>query len=171
VLDMARNLPYGAQMPATETQWFPGLSQTGKLGAGADQIYTNALNNIFLPRLLWRLEGQMRKNITDAPFLYEATRTYLMLGGSAPVLDRPAIKEWMKLDWSAAFPGPLGQPIRDSLGRHLDTLLNQPLPHVALDGALVDEARRTFSRISLAQRVYQVIRRSPEATSVVPARR
>src|SRR5580704_17168572 len=108
VLDMARNLPYGAQMPATETQWFPGLSQTGKLGAGADQIYTNALNNIFLPRLLWRLEGQMRKNITDAPFLYEATRTYLMLGGSAP-LDRSWIKAWMKLDWISMFPGPMGQ--------------------------------------------------------------
>ena len=63
-----------------ETQWFPGLSQTGKLGTGADQIYCHALNNILLPRLLWRLEGQMRAKITDAPFLYEATRTYLMLG-------------------------------------------------------------------------------------------
>ena len=85
-------------MPATETQWFPGLSQTGKLGTGADQIYANALNNIFLPRLLWRLEGQMRAKITDAPFLYEATRTYLMLGSAGP-LDRPSIKEWMRLDW------------------------------------------------------------------------
>src|SRR3984957_20194300 len=111
VLDMARNLPFGAQMPATQTQWFPGLSQTGKLGAGADQIYTNALNNIFLPRLLWRLEGQMRKNITDASFLYEATRTYLMLGSAGP-LDRPSIKEWMRLDWMGAFPRAGGQAKR-----------------------------------------------------------
>ncbi len=167
VLDMARALPFGAQMPATETQWFPGLSQTGKLGTGADQIYANALNYILLPRLLWRLEGQMRAQITDAPFLYEATRTYLMLGSQGP-LDRPSIKEWMRLDWQAAFPGPLNQPMRDSLMVHLDALLNQPLPHVALDGALVDEARRTFSRVSLAQRVYQVIRRSPEATNLPP---
>ena len=167
VLDMARNLPFGAQVPATERQWFPGLSQTGKLGAGADQIYANALNNILLPRLLWRLEGQMRAKITDAPFLYEATRTYLMLGSAGP-LDRPSIKEWMRLDWLAAFPGPLGAPVRDSLAAHLDALLDQPLAHVALDGALVDEARRTFSRVSLAQRVYQVIRRSPEATSLPP---
>jgi type VI secretion system protein ImpL len=167
VLDMARALPFSAQMPPTETQWFPGLSQTSKLGTGADQIYDNALNNIFLPRLLWRLEGQMRAKITDAPFLYEATRTYLMLGSAGP-LDRPSIKEWMRLDWLAAFPGPLGQPIRDSLATHLDALLNQPLPHVTLDGALVDEARRTFSRVSLAQRVYQVIRRSPEAQALPP---
>ncbi len=165
VLDMARDLPLGARMPPTETQWFPGLSQTGKLGAGADQIYVNALDNIFLPRLLWRLEAQMRARITDAPFLYEATRTYLMLGSAGP-LDRGSIKEWMRLDWQAAFPGALAQPIRDSLAIHLDALLNQPLPHVALDGALVDEARRTFSRVSLAQRVWQVIRRSPEATAL-----
>ncbi len=39
VLDLARNLPFGAQMPASQTQWFPGLSQTGKLGAGANQNY------------------------------------------------------------------------------------------------------------------------------------
>jgi type VI secretion system protein ImpL len=167
VLDKARALPFGAQMPATETQWFPGLSQTSKLGTGADQIYANALNNILLPRLLWRLEGQMRARITDAPFLYEATRTYLMLGSQGP-LDRPAIKEWMRLDWLTAFPGPMNQPMRDSMAGHLDALLNQPLPHVALDGALVDEARRTFSRVSLAQRVFQVIRRSPEATGLPP---
>ncbi len=109
----------------------------------------------------------MRAQITDAPFLYEATRTYLMLGSAGP-LDRSWIKAWMKLDWQTAFPGPLGQPVRDSLAAHLDALLDQPLPHVTLDGALVDEARRTFSRVSLAQRVYQVIRNSPEAAALPP---
>jgi type VI secretion system protein ImpL len=167
VLDMARALPFGAQVPAADRQWFPGLSQTGKLGAGADQIYASALSNIFFPRLMWRLEGQMRAAITDAPFLYEATRTYLMLGSAGP-LDRASIKAWMRLDWLAAFPGPLGQPIRDSLATHLDAMLNQPLPHVSLDGKLVDDARRTFSRVSLAQRVYQVIRRSSDAESLAP---
>ncbi|MGA3001262.1 MAG: type VI secretion system membrane subunit TssM [Acetobacteraceae bacterium] len=171
VLDMARNLPFGAQVPATQTQWFPGLSQTGKLGAGANQIYANALDNVFLPRLMWRLEGQMRSRITDAPFLYEAIRTYLMLGSAGP-LDRAWIKAWMKLDWLSMFPGPMGQATRDSLAAHLDTLLDQPLPHVTLDGALVDDARRTFSRVTLAERVYQVIRNSPEAAALpqwVPA--
>ena len=167
VLDLARALPYGTEVPATESQWFPGLSQMGKLGTGADQIYANALNNILLPRLLWRLEGQMRDQMTNPPFLYEATRTYLMLGGDGP-LDRPAIKEWMRLDWEASFPGPLGKPLRDSLAAHLDTLLNLPMTHVKLDGALVDDARRTFSRVSLSERVYQVIKRSPEAVALKP---
>jgi type VI secretion system protein ImpL len=167
VLDLARALPYGTQVPATESQWFPGLSQFGKLGAGADQVYGNALQRILLPRLLWRLEGQMRDQMTNPPFLYEATRTYLMLGGAGP-LDRPAIKEWMRLDWEASFPGALAKPLRDSLEGHLDALLNGPIPHITLDGALVDDARRTFSRVSLAQRVYQVIKRSPEVTSLKP---
>jgi type VI secretion system protein ImpL len=171
VLDMARNLPFGAQVPATQTQWFPGLSQTGKLGTGAGQIYTNALDNVLLPRLMWRLEGQMRARITDPPFLYEATRTYLMLGSAGP-LDRSWIKAWMRLDWLSMFPGPMGQATRDSLAAHLDALLEQPLPHVTMDGALVDDARRTFSRVTLAERVYQVIRNSPEAAGLpqwVPA--
>ena len=167
VLDLARALPYGTQIPEHETQWFPGLSQTSKLGAGADQIYSNALSNILLPRLLWRLEAQMRAKMTDPPFIYEATRTYLMLGSAGP-LDRPAIKEWMRLDWQIAFPGALATPIRDSMAKHLDVLLNQPLAHVPLDGALVEEARTTFSRVSLAERVYRVIKRAPEATSLPP---
>lgn len=167
VLDLARALPYGTHMPERESQWFPGLSQTGKLGAGADQVYANALTNILLPRLLWKLEGQMRQQMTNAPFLYEATRNYLMLGGAGP-LDRPAIKEWMRLDWEATYPGPMARPLRESLNQHLHVLLNLPIPHVALDGALVDDARRTFSRISLAQRVYQAIRRSPAALNLAP---
>ncbi|HXT81673.1 MAG TPA: type VI secretion system membrane subunit TssM, partial [Acetobacteraceae bacterium] len=102
-------------------------------------------------------------------FLYEATRIYLMLGSLGP-LDRASIKEWMHLDWQNAYPGPTAQPLRDSLERHLAALLEQPLPKVALDGALVEDARRTFSRVSLADRVYLSIKRSPQASALPPWR-
>ena len=78
-----------------------------------------------------------------------------MLGSAGP-LDRDLVKEWMHLDWQAAYPGPAAQPMRDSLARHLAALLDQPLEKVPLDGALVEDARRTFSRVSLADRVYSV---------------
>ena len=39
-------------------------------------------------------------------------------------------------------------------------MLDQPLPQVTLDGALVEDARRTFSRVTLAERVYSAIQRS-----------
>ena len=57
-----------------------------------------------LPRLIWRLEAQMRGNFTQPDFLYEATRVYLMLGGQGP-LDRALVKEWMTYDWQAAYAG------------------------------------------------------------------
>ena len=71
----------------TPWQFFPGLDQTGKLGEGARQVYSHALDNILFPRLIFRLEAQMRQNFDNPAFLYQATRVYLMLGSLGP-LDR-----------------------------------------------------------------------------------
>ncbi|HVC60414.1 MAG TPA: type VI secretion system membrane subunit TssM [Acetobacteraceae bacterium] len=169
VLDMARALPFGADGGPAPTQFFPGLDQTAKLGEGARQVYIHALDNILLPRLIVRLESQMRQNFNNPAFLYEATRIYLMLGSAGP-LDRDSVKAWMHFDWAAAWPGPTSQPLRDSLERHLAALLDQPLPKVSLDGALVEDARRTFSRVSLAERVYASIQHSAQATALPPWR-
>ena len=169
VLDMARALPFGVDAGPTPWQFFPGLDQTGKLGEGAKQVYVHALDNILFPRLIFRLEGQMRQNFNNPAFLYQATKVYLMLGSLGP-LDRNTVKAWMHFDWQAAYPGPAAQPIRDSLEKHLAAMLDQPLPHVTLDGALVEDARRTFSRVTLADRVYSAIQSSPQATALPPWR-
>ena len=158
VLDMARDLPFGDAEPSG--QWFPGLSQVGKLRSGAHTVYLHALRNILLPRLVLRLEGQMRDNFAKPAFLYEATRIYLELG-SLHSPEPALIKEWMHYDWQATWSSPADQDLRQRLERHLAALLDEPLPKVALDGALIEDARRTFSRVSLADRVYSVIRRSP----------
>ena len=167
VIDLARALPFGSDAPPPPTQWFPGLSQTDKLTAGARQVYLHALDNILLPRLVHRLEGQMRQNFSNPAFLYEATRVYLMLGSAGP-LDRASIREWMHFDWEAAYPGPTAAVLRINLERHLAALLDEPLPSLVLDGVLIEDARRTFSRVSLADRVYASIRRSPQAVAVAP---
>ena len=95
---------------AEPSQWFPGLSQTAKLGAGAREVYHHDLQHVLLPRLIARLEAQMRAHFEQPAFLYEATKVYLMLGSSGP-LDRDLIKEWMQLDWQASWPGPAAQPV------------------------------------------------------------
>ena len=169
LLDAARALPFGVDAPSPPMQWFPGLSQTDKLGAGAREVYHHDLEHVLLPRLIVRLEGQMRANFEQPAFLYQATKVYLMLGSAGP-LDRDLVKEWMHLDWQAAWPGPAAQPMRDSLARHLDALLDQPLEKVPLDGALIEDARRTFSRVTLAERVYSVIKGSGAARGLPPWR-
>ncbi|MGL1231768.1 ImcF-related family protein, partial [Vibrio parahaemolyticus] len=74
------------------------LSQSAKLRSGAESVYRHVLGYALLPRLVWRLESQMRGYFTQPDFLYEATRVYLMLGGQGP-LDPSLVKEWMTYDW------------------------------------------------------------------------
>ena len=168
LLDAARALPHGAEadQPSLASRIF-GLSQGAKLGAGSRAVYRHALSYALLPRLIWRLEAQMRGNIGNPEFLYEATRVYLMLGGAGP-LDRDLMREWMTLDWQAGYPGAFNVPLLQSLGRHLDALLAEPLPPVSLDSELVAQARATFSRVPLAARVYSRIKPSAAALRVPP---
>jgi type VI secretion system protein ImpL len=164
LLDQARALPHGGDEPS----WLPPLlSQGEKLDASARVAYRHALEWALLPRLMWRLETQLRGNLDRADFLYEATRIYLMLGNAGP-LDASLVREWMKLDWQTAYPGVGYAPLRESLLRHLDALLAEPLPQVQLDGELVAAARGRIATVPLAQRVYSRIRSSAAAQRLPP---
>ncbi|HVB15874.1 MAG TPA: type VI secretion system membrane subunit TssM, partial [Stellaceae bacterium] len=171
LLDAARALPHGYDHSRVEpSSWLQfGLSQDAKLRAGARSIYRHAVERVLLPRLIWRLEAQMHSNLSRPDFLYEATRVYLMLGNAGP-LDRDLVRAWMSLDWQGTYPGAVMAPLRDDLARHLDALLANPLPSVPLDGALVEAARATFSRVPLANRVYSRIAPSAAAQAVPPWR-
>jgi type VI secretion system protein ImpL len=139
-----------------------GLGQEARLAAAAGSAYRRALDRVLLPRLLARLETQIREGLQRPDFLYEAVRVYLMLGKQGP-LDRALVREWFVLDWQAGFPGAVNQPGRDALARHLDALLDGALATYPLDGALVDEARRIFSRLPMADRVYGRLKPFAEA--------
>jgi type VI secretion system protein ImpL len=171
LLDEARMLPFGAASPPPPPPvwWQLGLSQDAKLGAASRIVYRHALERVLLPRLLWRLEAQMRGNLARPDFLYEATRVYLMLGSAGP-LDRDLVDEWTKLDWATAYPGPEAAPLREALLVHLDALLAEPLPPVLLDGGLVAQARETFKAVTPAGRVYSRIKPSLAAQRLPPWR-
>lgn len=168
LLDAARNLQKAAGEPSGILSRFD-LSQAAKLRTGADTVYRHALGYALLPRLIWRLEAQMRGNFTNPDFLYEATRVYLMLGGQGP-LDRALVKEWMTYDWQASYGGAYNVSVLTGLASHLDALLAQPLPAVPLDDALIAQARTAFSRIPLAARVYSRIKPSAAAQALPPWR-
>ncbi|MGE4076386.1 MAG: type VI secretion system membrane subunit TssM [Reyranella sp.] len=166
LLDAARELTTAAKARPGVLASFD-LSQGPKLRAGAEAVYRHALGYALLPRLVWRLEGQMRGFFTEPDFLYEATRVYLMLGGQGP-LDPALIKEWMTYDWQHQYSGAANLVIVASLQKHLDALLAQPLPAVPLDDALIAQARTTFSRVSLAARAYSRIKPSAAAQALPP---
>ncbi|KMO40908.1 hypothetical protein VQ02_06845 [Methylobacterium variabile] len=161
VLDAAAGLVQGVDAAPV----VPGLSQQPKLAQANQQVYRHALQRILLPRLVWRLEQQMRADLGNAARLYDGTRVYLMLGGQGP-LEPEAVRAWMRADWDARFPETLNAPLRASLARHLDRLLAEPLPDIPLDGALVEAARAALSRISLAERIYGRLRSGPAARAL-----
>ncbi len=162
LLDQARALTKGGAEP----EWLPGgLSQRDKLQAAARAVYRHALEWALLPRLMWRLEAQLRGNLDRPDFLYEATRVYLMLGNAGP-LDPSLVRAWMELDWQTAYPGLGYAPLRERLMSHLDALLAEPLPQVQLDGGLVTAVRARIASVPMPQRVYARIRPSPAARAL-----
>jgi type VI secretion system protein ImpL len=170
LLDQARALPHGYDHREGNASWLElHLSVDAELAAQARDVYQNALERVFLPRLIWRLEAQMRGAIDQPDFLYEATRVYLMLGATGP-LDRDLVRAWMSLDWQATYPGAVMVSRREDLGRHLNALLAGPLPQIRLDAALLAKARATFSRVPIASRVYSRIAPLGAAQAVPPWR-
>jgi type VI secretion system protein ImpL len=146
-LEAARPLPEAARGEVGL-----GLSQEDRLVQESQLAYRRVLSRVLLPRLIARLEGQIRSGLQRPDFLYEATRVYLMLGRQGP-LDRSLVSEWFRLDWEQLYPGAVNQPGRDALMQHLTALLATDFPAYPVDGALVDAARRVISRVPLAERV------------------
>ena len=70
----------------------------------ARQAYQEALQRILLPRILLRLERFLQDNQTKPLAIYEPLKVYLMLGGQAPALDKPAIKAWVQGDQARSAP-------------------------------------------------------------------
>ena len=136
-----------------------GLYQGAKLSQAAVDAYDRALNGLFLPRLLARLETQMQTHLDKPDFLYEALKVYLILGRQGP-LDRNLIEQWFAADFTAAFPGDENAPVREALGQHLEAMLQYPLASVALNGPLVAQARAVLTREPLAEYLYNRVLRS-----------
>ena len=100
------------------------MSQRDRLQSSSETAYHTALERLFRPRLLYRLEEQLNARISDGGFVYEALKVYLMLGGLHPP-DRGLIKSWMQRDWAEnLYPGPTNAEGRKLLEEHLDALFD-----------------------------------------------
>lgn len=157
LLDAARTIPGGF---ADRGQPIPltlglGLYQGHKLGSQAERAYARILAKALLPRVMLRLEEQIREAGGDPDYLYDALRVYLMLEDDAHY-DAEAIQYWVGRDWQRNLPRETTAEQQEALRDHLAALfarrpLNLPL---ALDGKRVAEAREILNRPPPAERIY-----------------
>ncbi|MBB3166698.1 type VI secretion system protein ImpL [Rhizobium laguerreae] len=124
--------------------------------------YDRGLETLLLPRLILRLETILAERQDDPPFLYQALKIYLMLGGQGP-FEPKAVKDWMTLDWQVEFPTEADASLRHALAEHLDALCENPRLNIGLDSHLIEKTRAKLRTISLSRRVLNIITTTPQA--------
>ena len=170
LLDQLREFPQGY---ASRAAGGPGISkrfglfQSG-LSRQNSEAYHSALRRILMPRIILRLEDQIRRNMNEPVALYEPLKVYLMLGGAAPngSIDKDVIRNYVERDFASnLYSGSAMRPVRNSLSQHLKALIGDPKIQAAwsgrkapLDGDLVFDARASVAQLSLAQRAYAIMK-------------
>jgi type VI secretion system protein ImpL len=164
VLNAARAIPGGYADRERGAPWSArfGLYQGRKLGTAAQETYQRLLRNALLPRLVLRVEDQLRNGPNDPDFQLEALRVYRMLGEGTH-FEPESVQAWMALDWEAKRDGRLTADDQQRLEAHLKALLETPPAPAAvpLDGALIRQTQRTLRAAPLAERAYARLKRHP----------
>ncbi|GAB4186499.1 MAG: type VI secretion system membrane subunit TssM [Thalassobaculales bacterium] len=137
-----------------------GLYQGRTTGAAALGAYRRALDGLFLPRLMLRLEDQLRLNSGRVEVMVPALKVYLQLAGEGP-LEPALVRQWLTADWEAAYPGPENAALRATLLRHLEAALADPRPRLPVDPALVQQVRSLIAARPLGDRVYALAKEDP----------
>lgn len=163
LLDAARDIPGGWSDRHAGVPWAMGLGlyQGNKLGSQARRTYRRVLHRALLPRVILRLEDQLREAAGDPDYLYDTLRVYLMLGDEARY-DPALVQQWVAADWLHNLPRAATDDQKAALNGHLDVLLAErpvPLP-LELDGALIDQARSILNSAPLAQHLHQRLKDS-----------
>ena len=132
-----------------------GLDQREYLQEQADAAYRRALVNQLLPRVMLRLEQQIKQTRLPLDYTYEALKAYLRLAIEER-FDAEEIGAWVSLDWSSRLAREIGQENYESLVGHLTALVAErpvqlPLPP---DDLLIRQARQRLMRTTMEERIY-----------------
>ena len=133
-----------------------GLYQGDKIRTGVNDVYEQRLMIDLLPEISRRLKGQIseilqRGNIADSGLLYQLLRTYLMLALPERMNAGQAgatIKTCWERDYSRE------PQFKEQLCGHSDYLLKLIQKPIAIDQALVENARRKLKAVPLGTQLY-----------------
>ncbi len=162
-LNTVRAMTTGLDVNDDDEPWSMGfgLYQGERLGGKARAAYQRLLNTTFLPRLILRLEAQL-KSATDNPdYLFEGLKVYLMLREQSQ-FDAETIAAWISLDWDQNQPRDFTEVHMQQMNDHLQTLLaaGSPVLPLALDEKLIADTREILRQVPLAERTYGRLKRA-----------
>lgn len=162
-LNRLRAMPYSEYAPEDRRHagFSLGLGQRRKARPQLGEIYRQTLNRLLLPRLVLRLEDQIRSNMDRPDILYEALRVYLTVGGQGP-LDPDSILAWLTADWRAYYPGAANEDVRTTLLAHSQTLFSNPVEPPSLDAELIQQVRAVLLQANVSTRIFSLLRDSPQ---------
>ncbi|MFT6306857.1 MAG: type VI secretion system protein ImpL [Halioglobus sp.] len=138
-----------------------GLFQGDKISDLASSKYNELLLEILLPRLMVRLENQMHAQNNNSEFLFEALKTYQMIG-LRDRFETDGVTGWFNFDFDSNLPSETSELIRSQLKSHMARLFAErprrlPRP---LDNTLINQYQLIAANTSLPQRAYNRIRNS-----------
>lgn len=168
-LEAVRTIPGAQRGEGTPLLRGLGLYQGGKLGRQAESAYRRVLTQVLLPRLILRLENQLRGGGAGPDFQYLALKTYLMLD-SRDHYDANEIDAWFKVDFNNNLPRQVSTADRDALFTHLQALFEeQPLPlPLPLDQSLIERTQRVVARMPPEERIYSRLKRGGAGNDLPP---
>jgi type VI secretion system protein ImpL len=169
-LHRLRYLPAGygnRDVPTPMASTF-GLSQRERLESSAETAYHTALERMYRPRLLFRLEELLDASKDRGDSAYEPLKVYLMLGKQHKP-ENGLLLSFMKRDWERnLYPGAGNEGGRKSLQEHLEAMLDldegDALPY-GLHGPLVTRVQQTLARMSVAERAYELLKSQAHASN------
>ncbi|MBX2883562.1 MAG: type VI secretion system membrane subunit TssM [Granulosicoccus sp.] len=159
VLTVARELAYGQDRNRVDESGLlierTGLHQGDLVDEAAEQKYQSLLLDTLLPRLMVRLEHQMHAESNNSEFVFEALKTYQMIG-NRQFFDSDAVRGWFNFDIDANLPSDTSPGQRAALKKHVTSLfakapIRLPRP---VDQGLIRQYQQIASNISLEQRAY-----------------
>ncbi|MBX2825483.1 MAG: type VI secretion system membrane subunit TssM [Gammaproteobacteria bacterium] len=158
-LSAARALAYGEDRQREDETGVliknVGLYQGDLVDEAAEQKYQELLIDTLLPRLMVGLEHQMHAESNNSEFVFEALKTYQMIGNRS-VFDSQAVTGWFNFDIDANLPADTSPAQRSSLKKHIAALFVEPpyrLPR-PVDQGLIRQYQQIASSISLQERAY-----------------
>jgi type VI secretion system protein ImpL len=129
-----------------------GLDQSEKLGGAARDTYEETLRRSLLPLIVRDIARLVRESRGDPERLYEALRLYLLFRHDKQYqAQAPRLRAWLENVWVPRFSGEATQA---SLAKHVQVLLANFPGKVALDNALIADARGIIAQMPDDARAY-----------------